>query len=339
MKFHSTRDFPQSAIAEIERRYRPGVRGSGAKAIASALGLNPESVRHVTDRIRETGSGSPQRRGRKHKLRDAQERRVAARVDDDPFRTNRDLAASFHPQVTPRTISNILHRQNPPIIRKRVTYQEPEERTPAWKASVHTFMDTYLEYIPLGMRVYADECGVYLNEAPRYCRGRRGVKIICGRSFHAKRLTLHVFAKQTHVLHWDLSEHNADDNEVVRVATAAAAKWTDGDVLIWDRLGRSGRCRHPTKQHFNPQVAEAIEDMGGMVLHLPPKGKYLDPMELLFNDLKEHYLRRPFRQHTFRSLKMVIKGYMDHIAPRTLPGFFRARANGRDMIRDGILDE
>ncbi len=32
----------------------------------------------------------------------------------------------------------------------------------------------------------------------------------------------------------------------------------------------------------------AIETKGGKVIHLPPKGKYLNPVELLFNDLKNH---------------------------------------------------
>jgi hypothetical protein len=38
-------------------------------------------------------------------------------------------------------------------------------------------------------------------------------------------------------------------------------------------------------------VIGAIEGNEGKVIHLPPKGKYLNPVELLFNDLKNHYIR------------------------------------------------
>ncbi len=44
-------------------------------------------------------------------------------------------------------------------------------------------------------------------------------------------------------------------------------------------------------------VITAIESKSGKVIHLPPKGKYLIPVELLFNDLKNHYIRPQFQEN------------------------------------------
>ena len=65
----------------------------------------------------------------------------------------------------------------------------------------------------------------------------------------ATKYPLHVYAKKDRVVHWDLSDKNADTKEIERVAVDAAAQMDEGDTLIWDRLGRSGRALHPIHQH------------------------------------------------------------------------------------------
>ena len=62
------------------------------------------------------------------------------------------------------------------------------------------------------------------------------------------------------------------------------------------QTGRSGRARNPKSQHYNPDVLAAIKSKGAKVLFLPPKAKYLNPLELLFNDLKQHYIRPAFHE-------------------------------------------
>lgn len=111
-----------------------------------------------------------------------------------------------------------------------------------------------------------------------------------------------------------------------------------GDTLIWDRLGRSGRSTNPVKQHYNPKVKEESAKRGMEVMFLPPLGKYFDPMELLFNDLKEHYLREKGPGLTRPELMRIISKYMREEAPSKLPGFFRERANGREAEREGLLE-
>ena len=87
------------------------------------------------------------------------------------------------------------------------------------------------------------------------------------------------------MLHWDLSDQNADTKEIERVAVDAATQMSMGDTLTWERLGRSGRALHPTHQHYSPAVREEFKERGVSMKFLPPKGKYFNPIELLFNDL------------------------------------------------------
>ena len=44
-----------------------------------------------------------------------------------------------------------------------------------------------------------------------------------------------------------------DQNILDYVGTYLSPKFTEGDVVIWDRLGKAGRCKNPTKQH-NPEA-------------------------------------------------------------------------------------
>ena len=133
----------------------------------------------------------------------------------------------------------------------------------------------------MSRRVYEDETPIYANEALH-------TPIIRARSRYATKYTLHVYAKKDRVLHWDLSDQNADTKEIESVAVDAATRMDVGDTLIWDRLGRSGRALHPIHQHYSPAVREEFKERGVLIKFLPPKGKYFNPIELLFNDLKSH---------------------------------------------------
>ena len=46
-----------------------------------------------------------------------------------------------------------------------------------------------------------------------------------------------MYAKRSGVVHWDLSDKNADTNEIERVAREAVEQVEGGETLIWDRLG------------------------------------------------------------------------------------------------------
>ena len=115
----------------------------------------------------------------------------------------------------------------------------------------------------------------------------------------------------------------------------------EGDTPIWDCLGRSGRALHPIHQHESSAVREKFAERGVPIKFLPPKGKYFNPIELLFNDLKSHYIRPNFPKNgkllSKSKIQALVREYMDETAPSTLPGFFSARANGKDAIANKIL--
>ncbi len=77
------------------------------------------------------GSGKPPSRGHKRcKLTPSQEEKVAKTLDNDPLKTNQELAAVVGNKIAPRTVSDVLARASPRFSTKRFYDQEPEELTP-----------------------------------------------------------------------------------------------------------------------------------------------------------------------------------------------------------------
>lgn len=110
-----------------------------------------------------------------------------------------------------------------------------------------------------------------------------------------------------------------------------------GDVVIWDRLGKAGRCLNPDKQHFNPAARKLIEDKGCRLIFLPPKGKLLNPIELLFGTLKtiirNMYNTSPAcrekRARTEDEIKADVVSAARMITRSQLEGFYRERGTER----------
>ena len=206
-----------------------------------------------------------------------------------PSASNTDLARAVGNVIKPRAVSDILARQTPRITTKVPIDQEFRELTDEWKTEALQFVKE-VKSITLRTCVYADECGIAENLAPKKVRAPRGQKVYRSKPRFGKKRTLHVFAKNNRVLHWELQETNTNNTGVKQVTLRALKKFNKGDTLLWDRLGRSGRSENPVKQHYNPEVAKAAAKRGLKIKFLPPLDKSFHPMELLFNDLKEHYI-------------------------------------------------
>lgn len=325
----------------ILSEYKEGVRGHGKKTLAKKYNISPKSVKNIVDRAKRNRGDPYARRGcKKRKLSEKEEKRICTHLDKHPDATNEQLAKTVGEKISPRTVSDVLARASPPFSRKKFSDQEPEEFSDEWKNESRTFV-RQVKRIAQTRRVYGDESAIFSNDAPHMGRARVGKRLFRNRKRHGKKYTLHTFVKQNTVVHWTLRDKNANDVEVKKVMGSVYKKIENGDVLIWDRLGRSGRCKNPTKQHFNPVVVEKINARGGKVMYLPPKGKYFNPVELLFNDLKAHYIRPAYgksnKEMSKDKLTRIIRKYMREVAPTKLPGFFRARANGAEAIRLGLI--
>ena len=324
----------------IAAEWCPGVRGCGATKLAQKHNLPQDTVKSVLKRVKLHGDPVTERGHRGRKLDERQAAKLQRALDAKPFASNRDLAAVVGGVIASRTVSDYLARADPPFTAKVAQDQEPEELSDDWKAAARTWLGQ-VRKIAMSRRVYADETGIYANEALKRGRSRKGKPIIRARSRWSKKYTLHVFARKTGVAYWALCEKNADTEEVERIATAAAERMNIDDVLIWDRLGRSGRALNPVAQHYSPTAIAAFRSRGVHVRYLPPKGKYFNPVELLFADLKTHFIRPTFSENgknmTFETIHAIVEQYMRERAPATLPGFFKARANGATAIENQLL--
>jgi transposase len=207
-------------IQRIHKIYRPCVYGSGYRAVAAKLGISKGAV----EKVIASGSSSQhlkKRRGRKRRLNQAEESKIKRRAISHPYETNKQLAARVDGKIRPRTVSDVLHRGNPEITLHRAVDQEPEELTVEWKQTVLRFIKNTLRRTRLDRRIYEDETPIYGNEAPRLGRAPKGKKLYRSRRRYARKYTLHVYAKKSGILYWDLRDKNANDSEIKTVASAA----------------------------------------------------------------------------------------------------------------------
>lgn len=163
----------------IVARFVPSDSVNGLRPLAREFNLPKSTVEHIITRASSNNGDPVQPRGHKRRrLTSAEERKVCARVDKNPNSTNRQLAHLVDNKVVPRTISDVLARANPPVVRKVFVDQEPEETSANWKATMKHFIEKTLRHIPLNTRIYADETAIYANEAPTMGRIRKGEKLL-----------------------------------------------------------------------------------------------------------------------------------------------------------------
>jgi len=319
-------------------------RSTSTVYMAMVYPHSPRSIRCpaplIIERAAEYGDPVTERGHKRQKPDKRQVGQMKAALKRHPTATNRDLARAAGGGIAERTVSDYLARTTPPYTTKVIQDQEPEEFRESWQAGCRKWLRRVAD-IPLDTRIYADESFIYENEAKTRGRSPKGKPIFRARPKYAKKYTLHVYAKRSGVVDWELRKVNASTQEVVRAASWAADYMTEGDTLFWDRLGRSGRCKNLVAQHYSPDARQIFADAGVKLEFLPPKAKYFDPVELLFSDLKSHYIRPAYpgngQKLSFDAIKSIVATYMDECAPTKLPGFFRARANGRDAIKRKLL--
>jgi transposase len=326
---------PPATQRAIARDCKPGVRGHGAKSIGQQYGVPWQTVQHIMERAQQHGGDPVQPRGhKKRKLSDRDMRKLHSALDRNPILSNRQLAAKVGNKIAPRTVSDYLARADPPFTKHVLQRVEPEEKTAEWKAKVVQFADQ-VRRVPFRKRVYADESPLYANEVVTFGRARKGKRAKFVTHFRSKKYTLHVYVRETEVVHWELRSESSTDAVIEEVALEAVQNMKEGEVLIWDRFGRSGKKSKPNKLHYNPAVLAAIKQRGGNVRFLPPKGKYFNPTELLLNDLKSHDIRPQKsvsgENFTFEKLQSIIDKYMRERAPRVLPAFFAKCANVHEI--------
>ena len=112
---------------DIVADYQPGVRGHGHIAIAKKHGPPVGTVQHVLARAKRVGADPVAPRGhKKRKLDRRDEAKLYRRLDQNPFATNRELAALVGEKISERTVSLYLARAKPSFTAKVFKIKSPK---------------------------------------------------------------------------------------------------------------------------------------------------------------------------------------------------------------------
>jgi len=185
--------------------------------------------------------------GRPRKLSPEQVDALKAHVDQRPTATNDAIIAALKLPVSNPSVSNYLKREG--YSRKKVSDEPtnwPDERI---KGEIRDYLAA-VEQIPMDKLVYMDESFAYTNEAPTHGRSKKGKRISRPRERHGLRLTFLLAVRQDGLVHDPvIDKANAKDEMFLAyVRDDLVPNLRPGETVIWDRLGRAGRAKNPTKQ-------------------------------------------------------------------------------------------
>lgn len=119
-------------------------------------------------------------------------------------------------------------------------------------------------------------------------------------------------------------------------------------ILVVDRLGRSGRSKHPIAGHYMPRIKAAANARGIGYMCLPPHGALLNPIEVLWDVSKARVLDKQPPGNPEDAWEQIIRGprFLSEFMPmfeevvlqmQKEPALFRSaihrRAEGCDLMR------
>ena len=160
--------------------------------------------------------------------------------------------------------------------------------------------------VDLNKLYFEDECPIFVGGLPDKARSRRGTAVFGRANYTPTRYSLLAVISNDKWIKVELVKGNTNDevfrgfclNDTPRPDFApnlggppVSTLIPEGSFVVWDRLGRSGRCLNPTKIHYNPEVLEDIRTHKSKVQLLPPKGHDLNPIEL-FNNIIQQKVKR-----------------------------------------------
>lgn len=313
-------------------------QGHSAKSLSEELGVPIPNIYRWNRLYKsgvslETGYSS----GRKRLLTKEEELKLASELDLNPELSNRELAALVDNKIAPRTVSDYLLSQKPPFVRKHPSDEEPIDENRSLAEGKKKL--TKISRIKNAIRIYQDESYVYDNERPKLVRARKGRVVHRKKKRRGKRFAFSIAMTIEGLLHppYLIKENFTDHNFMEYVREKLAPTLKNGMIVLWDLLGKSGRKKNPTAQHFNPEAKKIIEEHGCKLIFLPPYGKLFNPCELVNSFLKSE-IRRSYagssaaqtqRARTFKEIETDLRKAADKLTPEICASFFRERANGR----------
>ena len=148
--------------------------------------------------------------------------------------------------VKARSISNYLRSAS--FTRKKIN-NEPENYPDQRVLEETKEYLNLIQTIPHERRIYMDESFIYDNETPNRGRSLKGQRIHKKRKRHGKQWTIYLAIRLEGIVHDPVisMENATDSNFLEYVRNVLTSSIREGDVVIWDKLGKAGRCKNPQK--------------------------------------------------------------------------------------------
>lgn len=316
----------------------------GEEYVKAEFGVTRFAINRWKTLQRGSGSLAPHyaNRGRYPALTTAEVRRLERALVNDPFLTNRELAAKVGNKITPRAAGNYVKNSSLHFVSKLEQLDVEPTFTEAHAIEGSQFHKKVTR-IPLGKRVYVDETWISAGVRRRKGRFPSGTPAWSPRNRKYTRKTVISAIRQDG---WIQPSRIFNKGSITTadfedyVANDLAPQLQDGDVVIWDRLGKSGRAANPTAHHYSPTAAAEITSRGASLTFLPPYGKLFDPIELIFGETKRIYDKEVTRLTRFAKPSSLTFGQLStawHKAERavslaTFRNAFKERANGAEFF-------
>jgi transposase len=324
------------------------------KYIEKTFGVSRQDIKNWKTLLASTGSLAPRfhMSGRNVELTPREIKKLENKLIIDPFATNAELAAVVNNKITPRAAGNYISRSKLQFT-KKLESRDVEASFTRENAQLGMKFIKKIERIPLYKRIYVDETYASAGIKRRTGRFPKGKTRWSKQNRKYPRMTIICAATQNHWLHkskiFNKGSISTKDFEEY-VSRILCPKIKEGDFVIWDRLGKSGRAANPQAHHFSPKAKASIERKGATLIMLPPYGKYMDPIEELFGDTKKKFekfmatkmmscdsSKIPFSEKVSLWHKAV-----DAISEDSFKRAFHERANGQEFIRvykeRGLID-
>lgn len=307
--------------------------------------ISPRVVRSWRQLKIATGSSKPMYThiGQPLKLSASEMKKMENHLLKHPYASNVELAAVVKGKITPRHAGNIINA-SPRKFKWKLEQEDVEASFSSRNFEAgRKFMNTN-KNVPLAKRVYVDETRISSRVRRRKGRFPKGVVPWTPKNEKYPGHTVVSAIKDGSWLHpaklYNKGSITTKEFEDY-VADILAPLLDKGDVVYWDRWGRSGRAKNPTAHHFSPKARLSVEAMGAKLKLLPPTGKLLNPIELLFGDTKRIYdkklgsleVRMEPSKIPFETKVKLWHDAEQQVSPNSFKRAYAERANGKEFLR------
>lgn len=317
----------------------------GVRMFEAEFGIPARTVQRWRQLKMATGSSATRysHMGAPLKLSPREMRKMENYLLKHPFASNAELSQQVENKITPRHAGRIIEASP----RQFAWKLEQEDVERSFSKKNHEDGMKFIranKNVPLSKRVYVDETRISAQVRRRRGRFPKGVNPWVQRNNKYPGHTVVSAIKKNQWLHpaiiyskGSISTEEFEDYVESHLAPLLEA----GDVVYWDRWGRSGRSTNPVAHHYSPNAKASVEAAGAKLKLLPPTGKLLNPIELLFGDTKRVYDKKlgilevkmePSKIPFAKKVELWHEAEQA-LSPQSFERAYKERANGQEFLR------